>query len=202
MKKIIYSFAILTIFILNIGSLIADGNTPGSVDMGAYTITSGISLDYQGTSINGIDINGTNGRSDYYAKERYYEAYNYRNGVIVSDIHLFADRKKDQSGFFDELYLNASGINDAYTNASLRLRSFNSWDLKIDYRRAAYYMNRQEALWSGMHKFDFARQFLNASLSVDIIKSIALEVNYSGSGRNGDETYTMSPYYYGVGTGT
>jgi hypothetical protein len=197
MKKIIYCFCFFTVLILNFIPATAQDISPNVYEMGAYNITSGISLDYRGTSVNGID-----GRSDFYAKERYYEAFNYRSGLIVSDIHLFADRKKDQSGLFDEMYLNASGINDAYTNASLRMRSFNGWDFKVDYRRAAYYMDRQDSLWSGMHKFDFHRQILNASLSVDIVKSVSLEVNYNGNGRNGNETYTASPYFYGVSNGS
>lgn len=161
-------------------------------DMGGYHFNGGFSVGYRNTG-----ISSTDGSTDYYANQRYYEAYNLRNGISVTDLNLYGE-SKDRNGFFDELYLNASGINDPYTSVGFQLRTLNSYDLKVNYHRSEYYANRPDSLWSDLHKFDYSRQILNASLTYDISKMLDIEIDYAGTGRSGNEIITATPYYYGV----
>lgn len=193
MKKITFYFCILAVFALNIISATAqEGN-----DAGAYLYRSGYSIDYMGVGVSSKDGRTT----DDYSKNRFYEGIgNYKNGAVLSDMSFFAEKKKDQAGFFDELLFTGTGINDPFTTLGFRMRTFNNWDFKVSYKRSEYVLDRQDSLWSGMHKFNMSRQTLDASLNYKLTSTIGLELNYNGTGRDGMERETLVPYEFGIGS--
>ncbi len=180
-----------TIFVPQAAS--QDKEMPG-ITMGDYHYTGDLTLGYRTLNLSGLD-----GRSDFWAERRYYEAYNFRSGVRLTDINLFGERQQGtQAGLFDELYLKASGIGDPYTNAMFRMRTLKGYDLKISYTKADYFLNRNDSLYTGLHKFDMRREMLSASLTVPFSDAFGVELRYSGNGRSGTMTSTFSPHIEGV----
>lgn len=172
----------------------AQDNEPG-ITLGDYRFAGDFTLGYRSLSVNGLD-----GRSDIWALRRYYEAYNFRDGIRLTDINLFAERKQGSApGLFDELYLTGSGIGDPYTNVMFRMRSIKGYDLKVSYVKSDYYLNRNDSIYTGLHKFDMRREMLNASLFVPFSDVLGVELRYSGNGRSGLMTTTFSPHVEGVG---
>jgi hypothetical protein len=96
------------------------------------------------------------------------------------------------------MYLTASGIGDPFTNAMLRLRKFKGYDLKISYTKADYFLNRNDSLYTGLHKFDMRREMLNASLALPLGDNVSFELRYAGIGRSGNMTTTFSPHSEGA----
>jgi len=169
---------------------------PPSFTSGPYQFNFGLNAGYRN-----VDITGQNGTSTTWAEERYYEALNLRSGVTVNSFSLFGERMRDasgnpiQSGLFDELYLNADGIGDPFMNASLRMRQFGSYDLQIDFHNAKYFMDRNDSLYTGLHKFDDTRHFLNGSLTVNAASNLDVKVGINSTGHTGTMTTTGSPYF-------
>lgn len=169
-----------------------DEKMPG-VMMGDYKFSGDLTLGYRSVSTGGLD-----GRSDFWAERRYDEAYNYRSGVRLTNINLFGERQPGAKGVFDELYLTANGIGDPFTNAMLRMRTIKGYDLKISYTKADYYLNRNDSLYTGLHKFDMRREMVSASLSVPLWDNLSVELRYSGNGRSGTMTTTFTPHIEGA----
>jgi len=159
---------------------------------GPYIFNGGLTAGYRNVT---TDPYGGN-PSSYWDQQRYYEAMNYRTGLVISSFNLFGERV-GKGGFFDELYLNADGIGDPYTSASLRMREFNAYDLKLDYHYNRYYMNNDDSIYTGLHKYDEIRQTLNGSLAVDATDAIKLTALFSSTGHSGNFTTTVSPYVDG-----
>lgn len=187
---------VCTAFVSQVSS--QDKEMPG-ITIGDYRYSGDLTLGYRTLNLSGLD-----GRSDFWAERRYYEAYNFRSGVRLTDINLFGERQQGtQAGLFDELYLKASGIGDPYTNAMFRMRTFKGYDLKISYTKADYFLNRNDSLYTGLHKFDMRREMINASLTVPFSDAFGMELRYSGNGRSGTMTSTFSPHIEGAsGTAT
>ncbi len=174
-------------------SLKAQENPLPGITVGDYQFSGSLLVGYRLTNTNGLD-----GRSDLWAAQRYYEAYNLRSGIRLSDVNLYGEQLAGRQGAFDEMYLTASGIGDPFTNAMLRLRKFKGYDLKISYTKADYFLNRNDSLYTGLHKFDMRREMLNASLALPLGDNISLELRYAGSGRSGNMTTTFSPHSEGA----
>src|ERR1035438_4906696 len=81
---------------------------PG-LDAGNYIFNLGLTAGYRTASLTNAD-----GTIDTFATARYDEAYNLQKGVLLNSLYLYGE-KKGSEGFFDEMYLNASGINDPFT---------------------------------------------------------------------------------------
>ncbi len=162
-------------------------------DSGSYLFNGGLSLGYRSATASAL----SGGVADY-ASDRYYEQFNYRTGVCLSDFSLFGQSKTKESGFFNELYLNGSGINDPYTNVGLRVRSFENYDFNVSLHRSKEFFHRPDSLWSDLHSFDYTRQTFNSSLLITLVKNIGIELDYNSTGRDGNEVITTSTYYYGV----
>jgi hypothetical protein len=169
---------------------------PPSFTSGPYQFNFGLNAGYRN-----VDITGQNGSSTTWAEERYYEALNLRSGLTVNTFSLYGERMRDasgnpvQSGLFDELYLNADGIGDPFTNASLRMRQFGSYDLQIDFHNAKYFLDRNDSLYTGLHKFDDTRHFLNGSLTVNATSNLDVKIGVNSTGHTGTMTTTGSPYF-------
>ncbi len=174
---------LLTTILCATVSMAQDGKTPPSGD-GTYIFSGGLTAGYRSASLTNAD-----GSVDTFATARYNEAYNLQKGVILNSINLFGE-KRGTEGFFDEMYLNASGINDPFTTGSFRMRAFNSYDLKVDYRSSKYYLNRNDSILSGLHKYDFTRTTLSASLDVNASDNLKVNVQFNSTGRSGDATLT------------
>lgn len=163
------AFSVLAMLVcFNISAQAQDDSKP-SYQSGPYVFNFGLTAGYRNISTAAYGGNP----SDYWSQQRYYEAMNYRSGINITSFDLYGERT-GSSGFFDELFLTAFGIGDPYTSASLRLRSFNSYDLKVDYRNIRSFMNRNDSIYTGLHKTDITRQTLNASLSIDATEDIKL----------------------------
>src|SRR5579883_263228 len=158
--------------------------TPQGIDAGNYLFNLGLTAGYRSSSLTNAD-----GSVDPWSERRFNEAYNLQTGLNLNSFYFYG-QKKGTVGFFDELYATASGINDPFTTGSLRMRSFNSYDLKIDFRQQKYYLNRNDSILSGLHKFDFARSTFNASLDVNASDNVKVNLQYNQTGRNGNATYT------------
>jgi hypothetical protein len=163
-----------------------------SYQSGPYLFNLGLTAGYRYVT---TDAYGGN-PSDYWNQQRYYEALNYRTGINITSFDLYGERTGN-GGFFDELFLTAFGIGDPYTSASLRLRSFGSYDFKVDYRNNRYFMNRDDSIYTGLHKWDLTRQTLNASFAVDATEDIKITAFYNGTGHSGNYTMTVSPFVDG-----
>ncbi|MDP4198619.1 MAG: hypothetical protein Q8922_00215 [Bacteroidota bacterium] len=164
--------------------------TPPSegIDAGNYVFNFGLTAGYRSATLTDAE-----GNANPFAEARYNESYNLQKGINLNSFNLYGERKGAE-GFFDELYVTASGINDPFTKGSLRMRAFNSYDLKVDYTSAKYYLNRNDSIFSGLHKFDFTRNFFNASLDVDAAENVKVNVQYNSTGRDGDATFTHNPF--------
>ncbi|MDP4237017.1 MAG: hypothetical protein Q8919_11275 [Bacteroidota bacterium] len=136
---------------------------------------------------------GSSNPSDYWAQQRYYEAMNYRNGLRLNSFSLFGESTGKKEAFMDQLMLNVDGIGDPYTTASFRMRSFNSFDIKVDYKNMKYFMNRDDSIYTGLHKWNYTREFLNTSIAYDVSDQVKLTMLYNWTGHSGDYTMTVSP---------
>ncbi len=165
----------------------SEGTRP-SFESGPYIFNLGLTAGYRNTDVTDFDGN----KSDW-ATNRYYEAYNQRSGINLNSFDLYGERKGSE-GFFDELFVTASGINDPFTTGSIRVRAFNSYDFKVDFRQAKYFMNRDDSIFSGLHKFDMTRDFLNASLDINATEDLKVNLKFNSVSRSGDMTTTMSPF--------
>src|ERR1035437_10181202 len=189
---------VLTLAILLTGLLTAslsvaqNGTTPSvttpGVDAGNYIFSGSLTAGDRSAT-----ITNTDGTVDTFATNRYNESYNLQKGVLLNSLNLYGE-KKGKEGFFDELFLTANGINDAVTTGSLRLRAFNSYDLRVDYRRAKYFLNRNDSIYSGLHKFDFTRNFFNTSLDVNASDMVKVNVQYNMTSRDGAAVFTHNPF--------
>jgi len=159
-----------------------------SFEAGAYTFNLGLTAGYRTADITDFD-----GTENSWATNRYYEAYNLRKGINLNSFNLFGERHGDE-GFFDELYINAYGLNDPFTTGSLRMRAFNKFDLKVDFRQAQYFLNRNDSIFTGLHKYDMTRDFLNASLDINASEDLKINLKFNSISRSGDMTTTMSPF--------
>lgn len=193
MKNNLYKYYLLVLILSSTILFAADDKTPSSYNLGAYNFSGGFSLDYRSNNISNLD-----GNSSVYATNRYNEQFNYTNGLKVSDFSLFGIKNKNESGLFDQISLNISGINDPYTNVGLRLKSNNSYEFKVNYNRAVYNYHRPDSLWADLHSFDMTRNILSSALNLHLTSDMSLDLSYSGVGRGGNEVVTLSPYLYGV----
>src|ERR1019366_10799920 len=71
-----------------------------------------------------VDIAGQGfGAQQTPAEERYEEALNLQSGLTIGSLNLFGERRRNadgtpvDAGLFDELYVNADGIGQPFTNA-------------------------------------------------------------------------------------
>lgn len=165
-----------------------------SFEAGPYIWNLGLSAGFLSTTT--AQPSGSANPNDYWAQERYYEAMNYRTGIKINSLNLYGERN-GKSGFFDELYVNADGLGDPYTTASIRMRQFNAFDFKVDYRNMKYFMNRNDSIYTGLHKFDESRDFLNASLGIDLSNDINVKLMMNSTGHSGNFTQTVSPFIDG-----
>ncbi len=187
-----YSIALVAAF-LSVASVgYAQENEEPTYQSGPYLFNLGLTAGYRSVT---TDAYGGN-PNDYWNQQRYYEAMNYRSGINIASFDLFGERV-GTGGFFDELYLTAFGIGDPYTTAGLRMRSFGSYDLKVDYHNNRYFMNRDDSIYTGLHKWDLTRQTVNASLAVDATDDIKITALYNGTGHSGNYTMTVSPFVDG-----
>ncbi|MFY7998958.1 MAG: hypothetical protein ACOVSW_10215 [Candidatus Kapaibacteriota bacterium] len=195
-RRIIAFFFVITPLLCGLSSNQSYAQEKESgVMVGDYRVSGDLTLGYRSLSVGGVD-----GRSDVWALRRYYEAYNFREGIRLTDLNLFAERRRESaSGLFDELYLTASGVGDPYTSVMLRMRTIKGYDLKISYVKSDYFLNRNDSLYTGLHKFDMRREMINASLAIPFSDVFGIELRYSGNGRSGTMTTTFSPHVEGVG---
>lgn len=154
------------------------------IDGGDYQFNVGLTAGYRSSTLTNAD-----GSLDPWAEKRYNEAFNLQKGIHLNSFDIYG-QKKGTEGFFDELFVTADGINDPFTTGTLRMRSFNSYDLRVDFRNAKYYLNRNDSLFSGLHKYDFSRNFLNASLDVNLMSDVKANLQFNSTGRSGDATLT------------
>lgn len=187
--------SIILVLVLSITDVVRSQETPPpGLNAGPYQFNMGMMVGYR--SIN-TDAYGAN-PSDYWAQQRYWETGNYRgNGILLKSFNLYGESTGDQ-GFFDQMMLNVDGLGDPFTTASLRMRSFNEYDLKVNYRNSKYMMNRNDSIYTGLHKFDDTREILNASLDVDASEDITLRASFNSIGRSGTMTTTVSPFIVGA----
>jgi hypothetical protein len=167
---------------------------------GPYQFNFGLLAGYRATSTSGWSADPANNLaeiSDYWSQQRYYEAMNYRNGLIVKSLNLFGEKTQGAEGFFDQMFLTADGIGDPYTSAQLRFRSFDKYEFRVDYRNARNFMNRNDSIYTGLHKFDETRQFLGVGLDVNASEDIIIHANYNATNHSGDFTTTVSPFIQG-----
>ena len=184
----VLTLAILLTGLLSARVSLAQDKTPPVVGGGDYIFSGGLTAGYRSAT-----ITNTDGTVDTFATNRYNESFNLQKGVVLNSLNLFGE-KRGTEGFFDEMYVTASGINDPVTTGSLRLRAFNSYDLKVDYRRATYFLNRNDSIFSTMHKFDFTRNFLNTSLDVYASDMVKVNVQYNMTSRDGGSVYTHNAF--------
>jgi hypothetical protein len=166
---------------------------------GPYDFNFGLLAGYRATTTTGLSADAANNFTeidDYWSQQRYYEAMNYRSGLIVKSLNLSGERKGAE-GFFDQMYLTADGIGDPFTTAQLRFRSFDKYDFRVDYRNSRYFMNRNDSIYTGLHKFDETRQMLGVSLDVNASDDIRLRANYRATSHSGNFTTTVSPFIQG-----
>lgn len=193
MKNNLYKYCFMIMIFSSAILFAADDKSPSSYNLGAYNFSGGFSLDYRTNSISNLD-----GNSSVYATNRFNEQFGLTNGLKVSDFTLFGLKNKNESGLFDQISLNVSGVNDPFTNVGLRLKSNNSYEFKVNYSRAQYFYHRPDSLWADLHSFDMTRNILNTSLNLHLTNDMSLDLSYNGVGRSGNEIVTVSPYYYGV----
>ena len=192
-KKLFFTaFSVIAILLCTDIRVQAQDDSQPSFQAGPYLMNFGLTAGYRNLSTSAEGGNP----SDYWSQQRYYEAMNYRSGVNITSFDLYGTRT-GEGGFFDELFFTANGIGDPYTTANLRIRSFHNYDFKVDYRNNRYYMNRDDSIYTGLHKFDLTRQTLNASLSVEATDDIKLALLYNGTGHSGNYTMTVSPFVDG-----
>lgn len=201
MKQIILKIisASLVVF-LSLGDSAQAQDERPSFEAGPYIFNLGLMAGYRNITTEAYGANP----SDYWSEQRFYEGYgNYRSGLTLTSFNLYGE-KSGKEGFFDQLFVNADGIGDPFTSASLRMRAFNQYDLKVSYRNAKYFLNRNDSIYTGLHKFDMTRQFMNASLEVNATEAIILKANFNSTGRTGNFRTTVSPFVVGgeeTGTG-
>jgi hypothetical protein len=157
---------------------------PQGIETSNYLFNLGLTAGYRSATLTNAD-----GTVDPWAEKRYNEAFNLQKGINLNSFNLYGQKTGTQ-GFFDELFVNASGINDPFTSGSLRMRSFNSYDLKVDFHQSKYYLNRNDSLLSGLHKFDFTRSRLSASLDVNASDNVKVNAQFNTNSRSGDATLT------------
>ncbi|MDP4241595.1 MAG: hypothetical protein Q8921_02535 [Bacteroidota bacterium] len=165
-----------------------EGQTTPSFESGPYVFNLGLTAGYRNTDVTDFDGN----KSDW-ATNRFYEMYNQRSGINLNSFDLYGERK-GADGFFDEMFVTASGINDPFTTGSLRMRAFNSYDLKVDFRQAKYFLNRDDSIFTGLHKYDMTRDLLDASLDINATEDLKVNLKLNSISRSGDMTTTMSPF--------
>lgn len=184
---------LLTVLLGASSSFAQEGKAPSTgIDAGNYIYNFGLTAGYRSSS-----LTDANGNIDTFATARYNEAYNLHSGLILNSFNLYGE-KKGGEGFFDEMSMNASGINDPFTTGSFRMRAYNSYDFKVDYRSSKYYLNRNDSLLSGLHKFDFTRTSLNASLDVNASDNVKVNVQYNSTGRDGGAVLTHNAMLDGL----
>lgn len=192
------SFALLTLatlaMLLSTNVNVHAQDEQPNFQAGPYLFNFGLSAGFLSTTT--AQPSGSANPNDYWAQERYYEAMNYRTGIKINSLNLYGE-KSGKEGFFDELYVNADGLGDPYTTASIRMRQFNAFDFKIDYRNMKYFLNRNDSIYTGLHKFDETRDFLNASLGIDVSSDINVKLMMNSTGHSGNFTQTLSPFIDG-----
>lgn len=191
-KLIFTAFSVVIMLVCTDLRVQAQDDAPPSFQAGPYLFNFGLTAGFRSTTTSAYGGNP----SDYWSRQRYYEAMNYRTGLNISSVNLFGERV-GKDGIFDEMYLYADGIGDPYTAAMFRVRAFNAYDLKVDYHNNRYYMNRDDSIYTGLHKYDETRQSLNASLSVDATEDIKLAAIFNSTGHSGNFTTTVSPFVDG-----
>src|ERR1051325_1661074 len=193
MKHLIkFSFAagVFVLFILLVLVRVghAQSTEQRSGNAGPYDFKLGLTAGYRSSTITDFDGN----QSDW-AKNRFYEAQNLRSGIQLNSFDLYGERTGSE-GFFDELFVTADGINDPFTTGSIRMRQFNSYDLKVDFRQAKYFMNRNDSIFTGLHKYDMTRDFINAALDVHAADFLTVNAKFNSVSRSGSMTTTVSPF--------
>lgn len=175
---------------------------PPTIESDNFLFNLGLTAGYRSAQITDQD-----NLASEFAKNRYYEAANFRDGINISAFNIYGERKAGQPGFFDEASITANGLMDPFTNANLRVRAFHKYDLKVDFRQAKYFMDRlnttaaKSMIYSGLHDFDFKRQFLNASLGIEATEDLSFALKFNQTSRNGNETNTFSPSFLGSDEG-
>lgn len=188
---------LLVLLLLMVGYAATDLFAQPESRFGPWVVGGSLTAGYRSTST----LDGSGGESDW-ADKRYWEALNFRTGGQLSAFDLFARKANDASSFFDEAFITLQGIGEPFTNGRLRVRAFNSYDLNVQYRRAEFYLDRNDSLYNALHKYDMSREILNARLNVELSDVLGVTAHYDGTGRSGNLRNTHSPLVEATGYST
>jgi hypothetical protein len=184
----------------------AQEQNPMPAQAGAYDLYGTFMVGYRFVSVNPGDQDGAWFQQN--ANNLFHEQFNLVPSdsspsipqMIPLSVNLYGERRAGQSGFFDELFLNAD-MNPTVVGGSLRLRQFNGYDFKIGFHRTNFFMDRYDSLYTDLRRYDSHRNVLNASLGVTLSDALGISLDYQGIGHGGTINLSRPMYVEGAPEG-
>jgi hypothetical protein len=176
------------LMVLLSGVAVAQESLPAPSQLGGYDLFGTLKAGYRIVS---IDAGGqTGGWFQNNAENLFHEQYGMTDSgfalgrQLPLSLNVFGTRREGQSGFFDQMFLNAD-FNPTVAGGSLRLRQFHAYDLTVGYKHVDYFFDRYDSLYHDLRSYETSRNDLNAGLTVSATDFLDVNLSYRGIGHGG-----------------